>query len=342
MRTHLVWCQKGIWEADWIRDLFGSTDFTEHQSPNLDFFADNSVYVLARSGPLTRMPKSFSEGLSTIRGKVLFHLSDETFCGGYEFYRHFDAVIRNYYISLLDRPGIMTLPLGYANGQKGSGELIPASGRRAIWGFTGSINADRRTMLSAFRNLQPSHCDAYENKWGQVQDRRADATHVYQALLAGCMFVPCPMGNTTLETMRPYEALESGAIPILPRRPLIDYFSQLMPNHPLPTFLRWSEARDFAESLSQDKERIDRLQADISRWWTSYKATLGKRISDFVAAAQPFGSNSQALANWRFQSNYAFQARRMTELIRHSTFRSLKERFIVTISRVGSRLKQVQ
>ena len=83
MTINLVWCQR-IWETDWIRDLFGSTDFTEHQAPNLDFFADNSVYVLSRPGPLTQMPRSFIEGLSTIRGKVLFHLSDETFCGGYD------------------------------------------------------------------------------------------------------------------------------------------------------------------------------------------------------------------------------------------------------------------
>ena len=337
MQTHLVWCQEGIWEADWIRDLFGSTDFTEHQAPNLDFFADNSVYVLSPPDLLTQMSKSFSEGLSTIRGKVLFHLSDETFCGGYEFYRHFDAVIRNYYISLLDHPAIMTVPLGYANGQKGSGDLVPASERRAIWGFTGSINADRRTMLAAFRKLQPSHCDVYGNKWGRVQDRRTRQAHAYLAMLADCMFVPCPMGNTTLDTMRPYEALECGAIPIVPRRLLINYFSQLMPNHPLPTFLRWSEARLFAETLSRDKERIDYLQETINRWWISYKATLRKKIAEFVASAQPFGANSQALANWRFHTNYAFQARRMTELIRHSTFRSLNDRVIVATSRIGSR-----
>lgn len=335
MTLNLVWCQP-VWEADWIRDLFGSTDFAEHQSPALDFFADNSVYVVSRPGPLTEMPRSFTDGLSRTRGKILFHLSDETFCGGYEFYRHFDGVIRNYYMSLLDHPGIMTVPLGYANGQKGTGNFVPASKRSAIWGFTGSLNADRQAMLAAFRFLEPNHCRVYENKWGQVQDRRTRDAGPYQAMLADCIFVPCPMGNTTLDTMRPYEALEWGAIPIVRRRPLIDYFSELMPGHPLPTFLRWSDARDFVESIGRDKDRLDRMQTEIHHWWRSYKAALRTRINDFVGAAQASTTRSPALANWRFRTDSVFQARRMAELIRHSTPGSLKERAEVTMSRIGA------
>ena len=339
MTINLVWCQS-IWEADWIRDLFGSTDFIERQSPALDFFADDSVYVLSRPGPLTQMPRSFVEGLSRIRGKLLFHLSDETFCGGYEFYRHFDGVIRNYYISLLDCPGILTVPLGYANGQRGSGDLIAASKRGALWGFTGSVNPDRQAMLAAFRTVEPNHCHVYENKWGQVQDRRTRDATAYQAMLADCVFIPCPMGNTTPDTMRPYEALEWGAIPIVRRRPLIDYFSALMPGHPLPTFLHWSDARDFVAAMAPDKNRLDRLQAEVSHWWTTYKATLRRRVSDFVGAAQASATGTPALADWSFRTDFVFQARRISELIRHSTLGSLKERAAITMSRIGAGLRR--
>ena len=173
----------------------------------------------------------------------------------------------------------------------------------------------------------------------RVQDRRTLDARGYHEMLTDCIFIPCPMGNTTVETQRLYEALERGAIPIVPRRLLIDYYARLMPGHPLPTFPRWSDARDFVKAVSRDKGRIDRMQAEISHWWARYKSTLRKKIRDFVdAAAQRAGVNSPALADWNFRTDYAFQARRMAELIRHSTFGSLKERAAVTMSRIGSRV----
>ena len=57
-------------------------------TPGWDLFRDNSIYIV--SGPLARLPGGFLEGIRGVQRKGLFHLSDESFVGGYDIYAAFD------------------------------------------------------------------------------------------------------------------------------------------------------------------------------------------------------------------------------------------------------------
>ena len=91
-----------------------------------------------------------------------------------------------------------------------------------------------------------------------------------------------PMGNVSLETGRPYAALEAGAIPILERRPLMDVHRRLLGKHPLPTFPTWKKAAGFVEAMWSDKAALDQLQQECLTWWTSYKKELAEEACRFV------------------------------------------------------------
>src|SRR4029077_12913833 len=79
-------------------------------------------------------------------------------------------------------------------------------------------------------------------------------------ILRQSAFAPAPMGNASLESVRLYDALESGAIPIVERRLTLDYFKGFLGKHPLPTIDSWSEGRRLITRFLNDPARLDALQ----------------------------------------------------------------------------------
>jgi hypothetical protein len=84
-----------------------------------------------------------------------------------------------------------------------------------------------------------------------------------------CLFVPCPPGNFSYETHRLYEALESGAIPII-EDSSAEYYRLLFGDSlPFPIVADWREAsvlmKDFAGKAIMTSEALD-------RWWWQKKS----------------------------------------------------------------------
>jgi hypothetical protein len=105
-------------------------------------FRDNSIYIL--SGPLSQLPSRFLDGSRGVRGKGLFHLSDESF-RGYESYANFDFVSRNYHSAIVNNTGIMTVPLGFTNDMMSLSQTPP----RRNEGFYGPFAGFKRASGAA-------------------------------------------------------------------------------------------------------------------------------------------------------------------------------------------------
>jgi hypothetical protein len=138
---------------DWIHWLFQDFDIVDHVAPRWNLFQDNSIYIL--SGPYSRLPRWFLDGVSRVRGKGLFHLADESFTGGYEMYTNFDFVLRNYHSSIFNNPGIMTLPLGFTNDMMNLSHTPAVTQRRFLWSFAGFKRATRISMFENLKHVEP-------------------------------------------------------------------------------------------------------------------------------------------------------------------------------------------
>jgi hypothetical protein len=91
-------------------------------------------------------------------------------------------------------------------------------------------------------------------------------------------FVPCPNGFVHPETYRIYEALECGCIPIVENA--YKYYDRLFPGNPFIKINKWIEARSIIQEWKS--EQISQKREECKIWWTQYKDSLKKFISDKI------------------------------------------------------------
>ena len=320
----LVWHADGLMEIDWLRHILG--DLIRDEVIDLQFtcFDDDTIHVVSiNTSPLPSLHRYFEECRSRCEHLVLLHLSDEYFSGGYSLYRYFDTVIRNNHTYLADAPGILTIPLGYANGSTSSDR--PADTRPYVWSFVGQTKASRLAMIAAMETVQPSYVLKTPGLHDTSGQRLSKAE--YNAILAGSIFAPCPMGNALLECWRMYEALEAGCIPLVEKRATIDYYRSLFGAHPIPEFRTWGDASRFIQQSVRDKQGLLDLQSKIAAWWASYKIKVHEQLRAVTSVSH--ATELQQYSNM-FRNRYPFihEPLRITELLRHQTGDSLRRRLM--------------
>jgi hypothetical protein len=324
----LVWLAHHLAEQQWLEYLL--SDFqTEHVVADRTPIplTDQTLYVVSTNEiPLSELPSRLQDFHTRIRsatGVGLLHLSDEWYGQDYRYYSNFGFVLRNHFSRSLERPGILQLPLGLPWMTPTPPPIVPQSSRRYVWSFCGNRVASRFEMLSAFSGLDP----AYALAPGQRIPRRE-----FQDVLTQSKFVPCPMGNVMLETWRTYEALEAGCIPLLERRVTMDYYRNLLGDHPIPTFSSWRHARRFVCQQLETPHDLDKLQTELLEWWSGAKQAWRKRVAEFVVAGIS-GRYRKDLAGFTFLHNPTRRIWQYSELVRHHSFRALVRRVGRSLSR---------
>lgn len=246
-------------------------------------------------------------------------------------YTNFCGVFRMHYSGAFRRERVMPVPLGYINGLRRQSAPKPASRRKYAWTMLGMMNKSTRPdAVRALLPVQPGYWYASDG-WTPGAATAAgnsyqnQSTASYRELLAESAFCPSPMGNVQQETNRPFEALEAGSIPLLERRWLMDAHRALLGNHPLPTFPNWKKAAAFAQSMWNDKQALDQLQAECLKWWQSYKADLS---AEAVAFAERLWMDIPA-GNSQFVRGYArLPGWFVFELLRHHSAGALRRRVV--------------
>lgn len=300
----LIWQRSDIFEREWISEILGPYIDEHIFDGQHRVVLDNCI--LAESYLYTGPPEYFAQFRG--RNAWLLHLSDETYDGGYEHYSNFKGVFRNYWSSIFDSPGILQLPLGYAEGQTHNLQDREAGQRAYLWNFAGAAGkGSRPDMIRALSPLGPSFTLITDGP-SPVEPLGREA---YFAILADSAFTPCPMGNVNLDSFRIYEALEFGSIPILEKRITLDYFTRLLGPHPIPTFGSWTKAAAFMARLRNDAEGLRRLQTECLSWWSAYKEKLRASIGDFLTATAE--RHVVPHVSWR----YSIPGWQAAELLRH-------------------------
>lgn len=227
---------------------------------------------------------------------VLFHMGDERADKNIALYSACDLVIRNYYFShivstVAGSPKVFWVPNGFRTGvgPREAGVLKRAYQRQAVAAFLGWIN-NAASYQGERVGFSKAAALCGENLFVMPSNGFAAGYNVglYSAILEDSIFAPCPAGNSP-ETIRLYDALEVGAIPISLKHDFLvseDALAAIGPI-PFPIIDSWEQLPSYLVQmkslLSTNPAEIIKMQADCIDWWTCYKQAIASRISDSIS-----------------------------------------------------------
>ena len=155
----------------------------------------------------------------------------------------------------------LQIPLGYVNGflKNKSKELKNVSDRKYVWSWVGNLKSDRKEMITTLLDIPNSiiHCDSMVETF--------DMHKIY----SDSIFVPCGRGNASLDCWRIYEALVSGAIPIISgSKSEIECTFAFTELPPWIFVENWGETIYICDYLLNNKSLLQSIQNSILLWWS--------------------------------------------------------------------------
>lgn len=218
---------------------------------------------------------------------IVFHLSDEhgsrpewltLFSRAKYVFRQYNHAHYNYPANSFQ------IPLGYATGYKNyKSSMKPIVERMYSAAFIGELKSDRFDMLTEFeRNMDKSTLFFREttNKWEltKLKFSPSATNEVY----SDAIFVPIGRGNESLDCFRLYEAIVSGAIPVIVGRE--NEINVTFRYHGyMPSFIYspdWDEASKVCRELMKNKTTtLQNIQNYNNEWWKVQIQIIRDKIS---------------------------------------------------------------
>ena len=261
---------------------------------NPDLLRDSVIVYLELNQinvDLIRHIKSFGNKV------VLYHMGGERLDKDISGYLECDLVVRNYYFaSIIDAAksvgGVLWAPNGFRTGvgPRGRQALKEASHRQTLASFLGWINnaASYNNERSSFSE-SASACS--ENLYVMPSNGFSGGYNVglYSAIMEDSIFAPCPSGNNP-ETIRLYDALELGCIPISLSHEFLlskDALALIGPV-PVPILGSWMELPYFLDQMKvkalTNPDEILQLQKSCINWWADFKLAMQNMITEHIHA----------------------------------------------------------
>lgn len=147
------------------------------------------------------------------------------------------------------------------------------------WSFAGQVTHRRRQDCVAILKRLPN--GRIVETEGYMQGIPIEA---YRNLVASSKVIPCPSGPMTVDTNRPLEAMECGAVPVVdtvtPRGETYDYWGIVFgDDHPLPTVSSW---REFPGKLARAVHQWPAVSNRVFAFWQQWKRNLAHKLTDQV------------------------------------------------------------
>jgi hypothetical protein len=257
--------------------------------------ARNSVVIYLE---LTEINVATINTLKSNNNKVvLCQMGDENMAKYHiEAYESCDLILRNYYFSeIFQNQGInhklMWIPNGYRSGvgPREAGNVRPSEKRHFLASFMGwldnsaSFGNERKLFADAAVECGP---DLYLNRSDSFS--RGYNVGLYSAVLEYSVFCPCPAGNSP-ETIRLYDALELGCIPISLKQEFLSS-GYAISEPPFPLLDSWAELpnalKSYREQFGKDPYALTRLQQSCLSWWQLFKESVSGNIAAAISELQ--------------------------------------------------------
>ena len=228
---------------------------------------------------------------------VLYHMGGEKNDKDISAYDECDLVFRNYYFeSIIHNKDyirkVFWVPNGFRTGvgPRHPSQLKRPPGRQCLAAFLGWINnSDSYNNERASFAAPASACG--DNLYVMSSNGFAGGYNIglYSAIMEDSIFAPCPSGNSP-ETIRLYDALELGCIPISLSHEFLFSSDALAMNGPVPFPIlgSWSELPKFLEQMkfktTSNPSEIIELQQRCVDWWSNFKINMQQKIAKHIAA----------------------------------------------------------
>jgi len=148
-----------------------------------------------------------------------------------------------------------------------------------LWAYSGQINHSYRAACYEELNRRRDGKMVCSHGFGQGLPYPE-----YLALLARAKIAICPSGPVTADTMRMYEALEAGCLPICNRRApgqKGNYWLHVFGQEPFPCVDDWhKELPKLLDYFAGDPYALKLKTAQALQWWADYKLSLVKGIEE--------------------------------------------------------------
>jgi Exostosin family len=223
----------------------------------------------------------------------LLHMADELGDHDRSFYRNADYVLRNYWFKDALVPpsegslGVYWIPNGYRTGVGpiATQTMLSAADRKIMGFFSGVLQGrtrleERQQMVQAVQGGKLPFLVAGTPGFGQGLGPVS-----YAAFLCMSRFALVPAGNSP-ETIRLYDALEAGAIPIMLRSAFVGA-PDALDNPPFLLLDNWSELSaaygPYADAdAPQVVEAIEAKRVAVLAWWQGFKAKHQQRLKNLI------------------------------------------------------------
>ena len=269
--------QQNCIEQQWIEEIFSKTvkwvNYTaeiKSGSTLILYYQHTTSVVIIEDWIKSHMDCNIS----------LFHASDENCRADISIYKNkaIKTVFRNYWRPDSISEKVIHLPLGYLNNTKGVKNL----NRKYTWSFAGAMDRKgREEHLSQLCKSVPNFKLHKTPTWNSSINLSKEE---YVDILQQSNFVPCLPGFYNVESYRFYEALENGAIPIIPlddKNTYVNLFNGSL-NPPLLALTDMSLLGKVISLIEKNTPVMYSLQQDLINWWIGYKLYLKKTINSRI------------------------------------------------------------
>ncbi len=224
---------------------------------------------------------------SGVKNVGYFHVGDEVGAHDCAFYAQADYVLRNYWFAERMAKNVVWVPNGWANGVgPARPDLhLPFGERRHLAFFSGVLERpekpldERREMAETIRAHKIPATVAATHGFGQ-----GFGPTPYAAYMGDSRFALVPAGNSP-ETIRFYDALELGAIPVCLKSPFISEGGPLA-GAPVVALDSWEAFADFiAPHLDPTPalfEAWEEKRLAMVDWWAGVKRDAMARVAGVV------------------------------------------------------------
>lgn len=271
MKLNLIWLleKNGVFESDWIKELFSQFEIEEYVDSNLEYnyIFDNSLIIIQNITDSTSFENYLSNYEKNNFNFRILHISDEALNHNISFYEKFQSkIIRMIYSEeYSNKYNIITIPVGYKPGIK-----KVQTEKSYFVNFVGQLKSDRQYMLSVYSNVNPKFI-LLTNQWN---DPNGLSTEEYSRILSESSFTLCPAGWVSVDSFRINEALECGSIPVSILYNGKNYFESVYGPNPFVLGRNWEETVLLIQSID-----IIQKKKEIQDWWSNYKSELKMKMT---------------------------------------------------------------
>ncbi len=181
-----------------------------------------------------------------------------------------------------DRPRLIGWPEDTRRIIADHGARFPLAERQLLWSFTGQ--GGHRARESMFGELAKRNDGVLSITGGFGQGLPRPE---YFGAMLNTAIAPCPSGPHTPDTLRLYEAIEAGCLPIVEMRAPEwrtggDYWSLACPGErpPLVTVHTWNDVHELIDGYALDPVALQRHANAAGAWWLRYKRQTVHDLSD--------------------------------------------------------------